>query len=165
MISGQSSMLWGQLNAGGAVSVHGKALKERESEGAGPSQNCSTGNLAWRIMPQKQINIPWINSPSSSHFSILKSSSQSLAKKSYMFMIFKNTIFFTYNPSEMSAPHRWKCAGALVKMFSATEPWKSLCHRTGSAEIRQAGSVTGNGGGGGGFFSVPCSSDLVKALS
>ena len=37
----------------------------------------------------------------------------------------------------MSLPHRWKCAGALVRMFSDTEPRKSLNPQTGSTESRQ----------------------------
>lgn len=113
--------------------------KGRVKEG-GPSLSCSTGNLVWGIMPQKQINIPWIKSPSSSHLNIFSSQSciqkvfhRIVYQKSYMFMILKNTIFFTYNLSGMSAPHRWKCAGALVKLFSATELWSH--HLT---EIRQA---------------------------
>lgn len=112
-------MVCGQLNAGGEVTIHMKALKEREGEGGGSSLSCSMGNLAWEIMPQKQINIPRNQQSIIFSLNYFQKFFVELFSKSPRFMM--KTFFFLYL-SDMSAPHRWKRAGALVKMFPAIEP-------------------------------------------
>ena len=131
----------GRAKAGSKESLHVKALKKRENEEGEPSLNCPTVTPAWRMRPKEQNIAPWINSASSFHLNIFKSSSQNYFAKGTKCPWFKtkqNTIFFTYNLSDMSVSHRWKGTRALVRMLSATEPRKSLNPQTGSTEIRQA---------------------------
>lgn len=71
----------GEIKAGNKDSLHVKALKKRENEGGKPSPNCPTVTLAWRRRPKVQNIAPRINSASSFHLNIFKSSSQNYFAK------------------------------------------------------------------------------------